>query len=73
MTIGDGATPSTRESAAGCGGAVGDQDGVPDARDTCPEAANPRQADTGGNGVGNACAVPAEEQAADAPKRQASG
>ena len=33
----------------------GDGDGVPDASDNCPGVANPDQADTDGDSVGNAC------------------
>ena len=32
-----------------------DGDGVPDASDNCPSAANPDQADSDGDGLGNAC------------------
>jgi len=32
-----------------------DGDGVPDARDDCPEIPNPDQRDTDGDGIGNAC------------------
>lgn len=32
-----------------------DQDGVPDSIDNCPNVANPSQADTDGNGIGDAC------------------
>jgi Thrombospondin type 3 repeat len=33
----------------------GDSDGVPDSSDNCPTVANPDQADTDGDGIGNAC------------------
>jgi len=33
----------------------GDGDGVPDGTDNCPNVANPDQADTDGDGTGNAC------------------
>ena len=32
-----------------------DGDGIPDARDNCPEIPNPDQRDTDGDGIGNAC------------------
>ncbi|MCA1684002.1 MAG: thrombospondin type 3 repeat-containing protein [Actinobacteria bacterium] len=37
------------------GPADGDADGVPDAADNCPDAANPDQADADGDGLGEAC------------------
>ncbi len=36
-----------------------DGDGVPDATDNCPTVANPDQADSNGNGIGDACDAPA--------------
>jgi hypothetical protein len=32
-----------------------DVDGVPDATDNCPNTFNPNQADSNGNGTGDAC------------------
>jgi Tol biopolymer transport system component len=32
-----------------------DQDGIPDVSDNCPEVANPSQADTDGDGIGDTC------------------
>jgi len=32
-----------------------DTDGIPDAGDNCPTVANPDQADSNGNGIGDAC------------------
>lgn len=32
-----------------------DGDGIPDARDNCPDTYNPDQADTNGNGIGDVC------------------
>jgi thrombospondin type 3 repeat protein len=36
-----------------------DNDGVPDGSDNCPNTFNPNQADSDGNGVGDACQAPA--------------
>ncbi len=38
-----------------CGGDDTDGDGIPDGRDNCPEVANPDQADSDEDGVGDAC------------------
>ncbi|TAM23255.1 MAG: hypothetical protein EPN60_15485, partial [Nevskiaceae bacterium] len=52
-------TISTECPASGCGGteppADGDQDGVPDSSDNCPSVANADQADSDGDGLGDAC------------------
>jgi len=37
-----------------------DGDGIPDASDNCPDAANPEQQDADGDGTGDACETPAE-------------
>ncbi|MCC6558011.1 MAG: DNRLRE domain-containing protein [Polyangiaceae bacterium] len=46
---------STAEVVCGCDDADGD--GVCDGDDNCPEAANPDQADSDGDGIGDACEV----------------
>lgn len=38
--------------------ADGDEDGVPDCEDNCPEVFNPDQEDLDGNGIGDVCEVP---------------
>jgi hypothetical protein len=35
-----------------------DGDGVPDETDNCPTVSNPDQADSNGNGIGDACDAP---------------
>jgi hypothetical protein len=40
---------------SGCPTQDSDGDGVPDAVDNCPNTPNPDQADTDGNGIGDAC------------------
>lgn len=42
-----------------------DNDGVPDATDNCPDAANAAQTDSNGNGVGDACEPPPPPASSD--------
>src|SRR3954454_347045 len=46
--------------------ADGDNDGIVDASDNCPSAYNPDQADSDGNGVGDACQAPPPDTTAPA-------
>jgi hypothetical protein len=55
------------------GGTDLDRDGVPDPSDNCPEAANPEQLDTDGDGVGNACDTCLTVPNADAQDEDADG
>src|SRR5206468_988665 len=48
-------TASDHCQAGVCRSVDGDHDGVPDCADNCPTVANPGQADTDGNGTGDAC------------------
>jgi hypothetical protein len=45
--------------------ADGDGDGVPDVYDNCPEVANPDQNDADGDGLGDACDAPPDDDSAD--------
>ncbi|HEY7138310.1 MAG TPA: PKD domain-containing protein [Acidimicrobiia bacterium] len=50
--------PVSPRAGPGCGDVDTDGDGVPDSVDNCPTVPNPDQADSNGNGVGDACDTP---------------